>query len=244
VILDGGPGNGTGDLVASIQHDDVVELRLAEPTLHTRVIAELQEHLRAARAQGLAVVLSSSHPSIFIAGGNLGEIARLDASSCVGYAREGRRLLETVGGHPCPVVAAVDGACAGGGTDLALACDRIVAGPRAFLAHPGARRGLITGWGGTVMLPVRVARADCRRVLLEGSRIGAAELVSCGLATRISDDPLLGAVVEARRLAGIHSGRLQLWRTLRHGRFVDRFRAVVVHNQGRPSGFSFAVRMS
>lgn len=235
-----GPRSGAGT--------DVVELRLLVPVLSVGMLRHLGQCLERARQAGAPVVISSAHASIFAAGADLAEIAALNVESSGAYAERGRRLMAAISSHPAPVVAAVAGACAGGGVDLALSCDRIIAGPGAWLAHPGVRRGLVTGWGGTAMLPVRLDRSACTRMLLEGSRLDAASLLEAGLAAAViddpADDPVEAAAREAGRLASMNRSRLSLWRTLRDGRFVDRFRAVVVHKQGRETGFSFAIRRS
>ena len=85
------------------------------------------------------VVLRSAHPSVFLAGAHLAEIAALDAASCKPYADRGRRVVEHIENHPAPAVAAVNGSCSGGGFDLVLACDTIVAGAGASFQHSAAR---------------------------------------------------------------------------------------------------------
>lgn len=230
--------------VRELRHGDAVELRFVRTTLHTSVLLELRRQLLVARDEALPLVITSSHPSIFLAGAHLQQVRQLDRAGSGAYARLGRETIRMLAQHPAPVVAAVGGACAGGGTDLALGCDRVVVGPRASMLHPGARRGLVTGWGGTAMLPPRAGRSTIAAMLLQTSALGADELVASGLACAVHESPAEAAFAEVRRLAAMDPSRLSLWRALRHGRFVDRFRAVMVHNQRRPMEFSSAIRRS
>ena len=207
-----------------------VTITISRPILARTVLEELSAVVDDLGAAGrpLPLVLASAHPTIFLAGAHLGEIAELDAAACVPYAELGRSLIRRLADHPAPVVAAVDGSCSGGGFDLVLACDVVVASPRATFSHPGVLRGLVTGWGGTAVLPTALGRQAARRALLEGADIGAHEAILAGVVTEIADDPRSKAVELAGRLHRLHPSRVPLWRLLRESRFVDRFRAVVV----------------
>jgi len=209
------------------------EIVTSSPILSVHLLERLTTVITTLSARPLPLVVASGHPRIFLAGADLGEIAKLNAATSGEYSHRGRRLLELIESFPAPVVAAVGGACTGGGLDLALACDAIVASPTAAFAHPGVRRGLVTGWGGTVRLPHRAGVAEARRVLLEGGFTGAGAAAAEGWVTTTgAADPVAAAKGEALRLAAIAPRRLDLWRTFRSARFVDRFRASVVHNGG------------
>lgn len=214
------------------RRDGVALLELHAPVLAVRLLRELSATLDslARHAGDTPLVIASDHPRIFLAGAHLSEIADLDAGSSATYAASGRRVLARIGHHPTPTVAAVAGSCAGGGLDLALSCDRIVAGPGASFSHPGVRRGLVTGWGGTVVLPSRIGAGASRRALLEGRGPTRSEAATAGLLRTTDGDPVPAAIAEARRLGTIHRSRLDLWRLLRTQGFVDTFRAFVVHN--------------
>jgi enoyl-CoA hydratase/carnithine racemase len=80
----------------------------------------------------------------------------------------------------------------GGGLDLALACDIRIATPDAVFAHPGARLGIITGWGGTQRLPRLIGKTNAIELFATAHRIGSEEALRLGLITGIFSD-VLGA---------------------------------------------------
>ncbi len=211
---------------------EVTLVTIRRPVLHTKVLAALERVVEELAANRRPLVLASQHPRIFLAGAHLAEIAALDAGSSAAYARAGRRVLARLAAHPGPTVAAVDGACSGGGWDLAQACDRVVAGPGARFSHPGVRRGLVTGWGGTWTLPAALGAAAARGAILTGRELDSSNLDSSGWVLVVSAEAVSAAAAEAVRLAGLHPGRLTAWRLLHAGGFVDRFRGVVVHTGG------------
>jgi enoyl-CoA hydratase/carnithine racemase len=217
--------------IGAERRSDVTVLCFSSPVLSLEVLDEL-----ASRFEALAekdprspVVLRSAHPSIFLAGAHLAEIAALDATSCKPYADRGRRAVERLENHPAPTVAAVNGSCSGGGFDFVLACDAIVASPGASFGHPGIRRGLVTGWSGSACLPFLLGSATARATLLEPRNLDAPCLSSCAAVHRIADNPLEAAIETARRLASLDPVRWQLWRALKGPGFIDRFHASVVH---------------
>jgi enoyl-CoA hydratase/carnithine racemase len=211
--------------------EQVARLVFESPILSVRVLHDLAGTLDkgSAISEPQPLVISSRHPRIFLAGAHLQEIAALDARSSLAYANLGRQVLARLERYPAPVVAAVHGPCTGGGFDMAMCCDAIVAGPRASFSHPGVHRGLVTGWRGTVLLPHTVGTSHARRMVLEGSEASAAEMGElAGICS--AEDLVAAAVTKARCLGSLHPARLKLWRILRESyRFVDRFRAVMVH---------------
>ena len=200
-------------------------LTFSSPVLAVRVLDDLAARLDelARRPGARPVVLVSSHPTIFLAGAHLGEIAELDETSCIAYASRGRGVIDRLHRHPAPTVAAVHGSCSGGGFDLVLGCDVIVAGPSASFGHPGVCRGLVTGWGGTVELPSAIGRAPARHALLQGSSLTVDELAARGVVTPVEDPVVEAAKEMAAALAALHPGRIHAWRSSASGRGAARW---------------------
>jgi len=134
----------------------------------------------------------------FCAGADLAAFAELDD---VFAGREaslaGQDVINSLAALPIPVVAALHGFAAGGGLELALACDLRVAAPGTRLGLPETTRGLIPGYGGTQRLPRLIGQARALDLILTGRLLDAEEALSFGLVSRLSDDPLM----EAERLA-------------------------------------------
>lgn len=213
-----------------IRDEETTTVVLESPILSRRVLGEIAAALDELEleASPRPVVLASAHPTIFLAGAHLGEIAGLDQRSCIAYAELGRSIADRLSSHPTAVVAAVHGSCSGGGFDLAMACDAVVASPGATFSHPGVRRGLVTGWGGSTGLDGVLGSPALRRALLEGSELDAATMKELGAVHSIASDSRAQARAAARRLSLLDPSRLAAWRLLRSSTFVDRFRAFVV----------------
>jgi enoyl-CoA hydratase/carnithine racemase len=216
--------------VTTVREDGVVTLLFGTPVLARRVLSEIAAVLDGLELESTPppLVLASAHQTIFLAGADLREIQALDHATCIAYARLGRGVGDRLARYPAPVVAAVDGSCSGGGFDLVLACDAVVASARATFSHPGVRRGLVTGWGGSTLLDRAMGASATRRALLEGTDLDASELSRFGVVTSVAEDPRAEACDTARRIGRLHPSRLGLWRLLRDSVFVDRFRAFVV----------------
>ena len=206
--------------VTVLRGDGGATIAFAEPVLSEAVLAELESCLDSLERDGgrTPVVLRSTHPTIFLAGAHLAEIAALDAARCAAYAWRGRAVLDRLAAHPAPTVAAVHGSCSGGGFDLALACDRVVAADAAAFSHPGVRRGLVTGWGGTVRLPAVAGAALAGRAMIAGAPISGRELAARGIAVAADGDVVAAARAVAARLAAVPQARLMLWRACRASR--------------------------
>jgi enoyl-CoA hydratase/carnithine racemase len=217
--------------ITIIEQGPVVELALASPILSIDMLEQLSvalDHLSASN-QRSPIVISSSHPRIFLAGADLAEIARLSWGTSDGYARLGRSVLDRISRVPAPVVAAVNGTCAGGGFDLVLACDLIVASTTARFGHPGVERGLVTGWGGTSALPEAAGPVIASRAMLAATWLTPEELEVAGTVRAVVGNPRSHALARAALMASIDPRRIELWRALKGRRFVDSFRAFVVH---------------
>lgn len=98
-----------------------------------------------------------------------------------------------------PVIAAINGACLGGGLEIALACDIRIAAENATFGVPEVRLGLIPGWGGTQRLPRFIPRAKAAEMLLTGRPIDAQEAYRIGLVNKVV--PLVELMPEAKKMA-------------------------------------------
>ena len=209
----------------------VTVLEFASPILSLKALAGLSAALEslAAETKPNPLLLCSAHPSVFLAGAHLAEIATLDSSSSGPYAQRGRSVIRDLEKFPAPTVVAINGSCSGGGFDLVLACDALIAGPGAGFSHPGVRRGLVTGWSGTTRLPSALGSATARAALLETRELHPDTFSFHGAILLTAEDPLIAATEKALQMASLDPMRYRLWRGLRGSGFIDRFNAFVVH---------------
>ena len=182
--------------------DGVRTLTLARPDRRNALTGPLRTAIASALARAVAdgsrvVVITGAPatPPVFAAGADLNEIAALDARTAWPFAAEGQTLFAAIEDAPALVIAAVDGPCLGGALDLALACDVVACSDRATFAHPGARLGLVTGWGGTRRLPRATSRALAGRMFTTAERLSAREAEAAGLARWVYPTAHFGASV-------------------------------------------------
>ncbi|HYN17482.1 MAG TPA: enoyl-CoA hydratase-related protein [Actinomycetes bacterium] len=132
-----------------------------------------------------AVVLTGAGERAFCAGADLRQRAGFDDHGWFVQREAFRRGFAAVRRCPLPTIAAVFGFTLGGGAELALACDLVVAADDATFGLPEVRLGLVPAGGGTQLLARRVGRSVARDLVLTGRRVGAAEAHRLGLADRV-----------------------------------------------------------
>ncbi len=155
-----------------------------------------------------AVVLAGTGDKAFMAGADLAEFQRLleGDGSIEEHVATSRRSLDRLAALPQPLVAAMQASALGGGLEVALVCDLIVADPGARLGFPEVRLGLMPGAGGTQRLPRRIGAGPAREMLLLGRAVDAEEEGHrLGLVNRVSAPgaALDEAIELATRLAAL-----------------------------------------
>jgi enoyl-CoA hydratase len=143
----------------------------------------------------ITAIIFTGTGDIFASGADIRELQTLTPESALEFARRGQSIFQKIAGARQLTVAAVNGYCMGGGLDLALACRVRVACPSAVFAHPGARLGIITGWGGTQRLPALVGTARALEMFATARRLSALEALEAGL-VRLVDADALGRALE------------------------------------------------
>ncbi len=167
-------------LVLTLDHPPVNIL--ARPVLEA-----LTDRLAAAARDSRVhvVVLASAAEKAFAAGANIREMAELDPAGARVHGARGQAVTRAIERLPLPVIAAVHGVCFGGGCELVLACDLIVASEDAQFGQPEINLGVMPGWGGTQRLPRRVGAGRARRWIYTGRPVSAREAEAQGLVDRV-----------------------------------------------------------
>jgi enoyl-CoA hydratase/carnithine racemase len=188
--------NGTGSAAASCvvvrRHGEhVVEAILDRPqalnAVSTDLAIELTAAMRslAADAGVRAVVLSSSNERAFCVGADLKERAHFTDDDLLAQRPVIRELFASVRELPMPVIAAVEGFALGGGFELALSCDLVVAGEKAVFGLTEVTVGLVPGGGGTQLLPRRTGAGAAADLILSGRKVAADEAFRLRIADRL-----------------------------------------------------------
>lgn len=131
------------------------------------------------------VVLTSSHPRAFCVGADLKERNALTDDELRAQRPLARSAYGGILNLPQPAVAAVDGFALGGGLELALSCDLIVAGDEAVLGLPEVSVGVIPGGGGTQLLPRRVGWSRAAAMVFTAARLTATEAAGLGVVDEV-----------------------------------------------------------
>lgn len=143
-------------------------------------------------------IIFTGTDDVFASGANIRELTQLNPESAKDFAKFGQTLFQMIADARQVTIAAINGYCMGGALDLALACDLRVASKDAVFAHPGARLGIITGWGGTQRLPRLIGRARALEFFTTARTLKSIEALEIGLVSCIGDPVLEWAYRLAR----------------------------------------------
>ena len=144
-----------------------------------------------------ALVLTGAGPKAFVAGADIGEYADQQREEFTAYQRRSRSIFTRLDAFPKPVVGAVNGYALGGGFEIALCCDVLVASSNARFGLPEGLLGLSPGGGGTQRLTRAVGPFVASDVLLASRRLTADEAKLLGLVSEVVEpDALLDAAMK------------------------------------------------
>jgi enoyl-CoA hydratase len=160
------------------------------------------------------VILTGAGEKAFVAGADIGELARQSPVEGKERSIRGQRILDRIEGLGKPVVAAVGGFALGGGCELAMACHVRVASENAKLGTPEVKLGIMCGYAGTQRLSRLVGKGRALELLLTGEMIDAQEALRIGLVNRVVPRPKLLEEAEALLLKMLANGPLSLRFTL------------------------------
>jgi enoyl-CoA hydratase len=180
-----------GTLLVETPSAAVRLLRMNRPerrnALNTRQLQAIATALQEAEAdEACRVVVLTGLPTVFAAGADIDEIAALDSQTALTDPR--LAAWAVIRSFPKPLIAAVEGWCLGGGLELAMACDLLIAGEGAQFGLPEVKLGLMPGAGGTALLPRLVGKAMAMRLALTGLPISAQQALAGGLAAEVVPD--------------------------------------------------------
>ena len=151
------------------------------------LIEALSARLSEAEAdpEARTVVIRSAFEKSFAAGAKIREMSDLNPDRARVHGGRGQAITRQIERLPLPVLAAVRGVALGGGCEICLACDFIIASEDAQFGQPEINLGVMPGWGGTRRLPRRIGPARARRWIMTGRSVPASEAFAQGLVDRV-----------------------------------------------------------
>ena len=164
----------------------------------------------------ISKIIFTGTSDVFASGANIREVAVLTSETARAFAERGQRVMQKIADARALTIAAVNGYCMGGALDLALSCRLRFASERAVFAHPGARLGIITGWGGTQRLPRLIGTSRALEFFTTARRLSSLEACEIGPhGTRISPPNLIfdrGPLKKTpnRTVSAVSQGKIRL----------------------------------
>lgn len=178
-------------------HSEIALIRFDHPgtpvnSLDLRSLQQLSQYIDEMEENPYlnGAVFSSTSGPIFLAGADLKTLERawVDAAQMESYLRLGQQVFERIAQLRFPTVAAIHGACLGGGCELALACDYRVASADGVtrIGLPETRLGILPAWGGTARLPRLVGLPAALKLVTQGKVLSAQQALKVGLIDQIA----------------------------------------------------------
>jgi enoyl-CoA hydratase len=132
-----------------------------------------------------AALVTGAGEKAFVAGADIPAMRNFAPEEGAAFSIRGSRAFALLEAVPVPVIALVNGFCLGGGCELALACDWIIASERAVFGQPEVNLGICAGFGATQRLPRKVGSARALELLTTGRHVPAEEALRIGLVTAV-----------------------------------------------------------
>lgn len=154
--------------------------------LNALVIGELEQVIGEVELDSsLGALIITGEGRSFVAGADIGEQRPLDVSGGRRWSQRGSALLRRIEKLEIPTIAAVNGFALGGGCELAMACDIILASEKAKFGQPEVSLGITPGFSGTQRLPRRIGVAKAKELIFSGRMIRADEAKEIGLVNAV-----------------------------------------------------------
>lgn len=191
------------------QLENIGIIRLNRPeklnAINIEMVWDLVESFNKAEKEGVKVVIITGNGKAFSAGADVNEMLNLPLEEIVRRAH--MPLWERIRSFRKPIIAAVNGVAAGGGLELAMSCDMIIAAESAQLGQPEINLGLIPGAGGTQRSTRTIGKYRAMELILTGKLISAWEAYRMGLVNKVvPDDALLDETIRMAKEIASKSG--------------------------------------
>ena len=155
-------------------------------TIDWNVLDELEKIFdEIEKSEVRAVLVKSASKKSFSVGANIAVLQTLNAENIQTWVRTGHRVFDRLQTMRIPTIACVESYALGGGLEIAMACDMIIATENAKFAQPEASLGVMPGWGGSLRLAERVGKARAKEMFYTGEQITAQTAYEWGLVNHV-----------------------------------------------------------
>lgn len=182
------------ELITYVQYsDEIVILTFNRPdkmnALNTQLLSEFVEYLQNIELDESVrvVILTGAGEKAFVAGADIAEYADGNRDTFIDFQFNGRKVNDYIEQYPKMTIAAVNGYALGGGFEIALCCDVLIASDNARFGLPEGLLGLSPGGGGTQRLARAVGRYVAADVLLSGRRLSGQRAYELGLVSEVTE---------------------------------------------------------
>ena len=174
--------------------------------LNTETLNELHEIFTQLDSDtGVRVIIITGSGKAFIAGADISEMNTYSPEEARAFSQLGHKTMDAIQNTGKPVIAAINGFTLGGGLELALSCDILIASEKAVLGLPEVNLGLIQGFGGTQRLPRLIGKARAKELIFTGEALKAQKACEIGLVNRVVPQEEL--LPEAEKMAQLISAK-------------------------------------
>jgi enoyl-CoA hydratase len=188
-------------LVTKEVSDSIVTITVSRPeslnALNREVLNQLSSELDSISKDVRVVVITGAGSKAFVAGADIKSMYECNQAEIKSYVELGQSVMRKIETLHCPVIAALNGYALGGGLELALACDIIVAADTAKVGQPEVNLGIIPGFGGSQRLIYRCGVGAAKRLCYTGDIISAEEAQKLGVIDKVVAAADLKAAVQA-----------------------------------------------
>ncbi|MBI5407133.1 MAG: enoyl-CoA hydratase/isomerase family protein [Nitrospirae bacterium] len=171
-----------------IEVNEITLLTFNNPKVNlfsTPLLNDFIAALEAIRTSKVKVVVITGEGNTFMAGADIREMSEFTPGQATDFSRLFHAALNSVEEFPLPVIAGVNGFALGGGCELMLVCDIVIASESAVFGQPEVNLGIIPGAGGTQRLAVRIGKMRAKELIFTGRRVNAQEALTIGLINKI-----------------------------------------------------------
>ncbi len=188
-----------------LEVDTVSILTFNQPKISVFSTGALVDFIKAFESlkmnDSVKAVIITSEGNHFLAGANIKEMFNFSEAEANEFSRIFHNAMNLVEASPAPVIASVNGYALGGGCELILACDLVIASETAIFGQPEINLGIIPGAGGTQRLPKRVGNLIAKELIFTGRNVPAREALSIGLINKVvPKDKLVEETMEMAKI--------------------------------------------